>query len=370
VVALYGNASARFDPAHPPYAVFDWDNTCIMNDCEEALFMHQIEHLAFMLTPDELAGILRLNVPPGPFKAVAEYMTQDGGVVTLDDLAYDVEQAYRWLYTEKADGKSLAEIHSSPQFHAFRAKLYFMYEAICATHPIEIGYQWIIAFFANMTPAQLQALAAASNARGLGDGLRKVTYASPRSLPGRAGVIAVSHFHGLRVNEDMRALMHTLRANGIDVFVSTASLDDVVRTFASDPDVGFAVPPENVIGLRLEISGGKYTPARRSGWHFNWGPGKTMGIRAVLGARGDPLMVFGDSDGDAWMLSDFAGTQLGVIVNRLKGGHIGNLCRKAAASLGDPAARFVMQGRNEHTGIATADERSIKYGTTQRQLLV
>ena len=369
VIEQFGSASISYVPSRRPYVVFDWDNTSIMNDCEEALFMYQIEHLAFQLEPDEFARLLRQDVPEGPFKAAAGYVTRDARPVLMQDLADDISFDYRWLHAAQGKGDSLAQIQTSAQFQDFRAKLYFMYEAICDTHPLDIGYKWIITFFTNMRPQQLQALMLESIQHGLGDALRKVRYESPASLPGKAGLVATSFFHGLRINEDIVSLMHTLRANGIDVFVSTASLDDVVRVFASDPNFGYGVAPENVIGLGLEMQDGKYTSTYRKNWHFNWGPGKTIGIRNVLGARGEPLMVFGDSDGDAWMLKDFSTTQVGVIINRLKTGPIGELSARAAGTVGQDAARFVLQGRNEHTGLTMPDEHSLKYGQSKNKLL-
>lgn len=371
VIDQFGSGSKGYDATRRPYVVFDWDNTCIMNDCEEALFMHQISHFNFKLAPEEFAAVLRKGVPPGPFKAEAGHVTVDAKQVKMEDIADDVEADYRWLYAAKQAGDSLDNLWQSEQFKDFRAKLYFMYDAICDSHPIEIGYKWIIYFFANLMPVELQAMAEASNNRALGDGLRKVKYESSRTMPGKAGVVVATHFHGLRIHDEMRSLMHTLRTNGIDVFVSTASLDDVVRVFASHPNYGYGVAPENVIGLRLEMKDGKYTSTYRQGWHFNWGPGKTIGIQNELRSKKgyDPLMVFGDSDGDAWMLRDYTGTQVGVIVNRMKKGEIGIDSQMAAATLGARDARFILQGRDENTGLMLPDEKSIKSGQAERKLL-
>ncbi|MCU6435179.1 haloacid dehalogenase-like hydrolase [Undibacterium sp. Jales W-56] len=371
VIEQFGSSSKTYDQTRRPYVVFDWDNTCIMNDCEEALFMHQINHLSFKLTPVEFAEVLRKGLPGGPFKAEAGHVTVDAKPVKMEDIADDVEADYRSLYAAKQANKSLDDIRQSEIFKDFRAKLYFMYDAICDSYPIEIGYKWVIYFFANMKPAEVQAMAEESNNRALGDGLRKTKYESSREIPGKAGVVVATHFHGLRIHEEMRILMHTFRANGIDVFVSTASLDDVVRVFASHPNYGYGVPPENVIGLRLEMTDGKYTNTYRQGWHFNWGPGKTIGIQNELVSKKgyDPLVVFGDSDGDAWMLRDFKGTQLGVIVNRMKKGEIGVDSQMAATSLGRRDARFILQGRDENTGLMLPDEKSIKYGKVERKLL-
>ena len=372
VLDQHGVKSRQYNPNRRPYAVFDWDNTCIMNDCEEALLMYQINHLQYKMMPDEFVQVMWKDVPKGPF--TSDYTTVEGKPVTMEDLAADVESDYRWLYANYkglAGDKSLEAIQETDQFKDFRAKLYFMYDAICDTHPLEVGYKWIIYFYKNMTPVEMQAMAAASNDHGIGDALRKVAYESPHTLPGKAGVVSDKHFHGIRIHEEIRALMHTLRANGIDVYVSTASLDDVVRVFAGHPNYGYGVPPENVIGMRLEMKDGKYTSDYKSGWHFNYGPGKTVGIRGELESKKGygPLLVFGDSDGDAWMLRDFKDTAAGVIVNRMKKGEIGADSKLAAEQLGNPNARFILQGRDEHTGLMIPDEKSVKYGKTERKLL-
>jgi hypothetical protein len=80
----------------------------------------------------------------------------------------------------------------------------------------------------------------------------------------------------------------------------------VTRVFAGNTKYGYNVPSENVIGLRLAMQDGKYTNVYRKDWHFNWGPGKTVGIQNELVAKKGygPALVLGDSDGDAWMLKD------------------------------------------------------------------
>lgn len=372
VIARYGRGSRGYDGKRKPYAVFDWDNTCIMNDCEEALMLYQIDHLAYKLTPDEFAAVLRQGVPAGPFNK--DYLNVDGKPVLLEDIAADVEADYRFLhaaYSGLAGSQSLDAVRQTEQFKDFRAKLYFMYVAICDSHPIEIGYKWIIYFYANMTPAELQKLAEASNDFNLGDALRKVRYESSRTLPGRAGVVATSHFHGIRISSEIANLMNTLRDNGIDVYVSTASIDDVVRVFAGLPKYGYGVPPENVIGLRLNMRDGRYTSQYRDGWHFNWGPGKTVGIRNELAAKKGygPILVAGDSDGDAWMLKDFADTRISLVVNRLKKGPIGELSQLAAGSRGEAKARYLLQGRDENTGNWQPQEETLKIGATEKKLL-
>ena len=367
-----GSSSAGYNPARKPYAVFDWDNTCIMNDTEESLLLYQADNLLFKLTPAEFAEVLRQGVPEGVFHS--DYTNLDGQPVAMADLAADIDEAYAWLYAHCAalgGSQPLAELRETPQFLDFRAKFYYLYGALCDTYPMEVGYKWIIYFYKNFTPAQLQAMVTDSIAYNLAESLHQAAIPSSVQQPGRAGRVAPVHFYGMRVHAEIVALMAALRANGIDVYVSTASIDDVVRVFATNPLYGYNIPAENVLGLKLEMADGKYTNVYKKDWHFNWGPGKTIGIQNVFVAQKGygPALVFGDSDGDAWMMKDFADTRLGVIINRLQAGVIGQNSRQAVATLGQPNARFLLQGRDEHTGCFNADERTLKYGQTEAQLL-
>jgi hypothetical protein len=106
-----GKASKGYNSSKKPYAVFDWDNTCIMNDCEEALLVYQIDNLAYKLNPQEFAEVLRTGVPNGPFKVEAGYKNVEGKPVLMEDIAADVVADYRWLY---ANYKGFAGAMSEP----------------------------------------------------------------------------------------------------------------------------------------------------------------------------------------------------------------------------------------------------------------
>ena len=372
LIAKHGIASKTYSAKRKPYAVFDWDNTSIMNDCEEALLMYQINNLAFKLTPAEFAAIIRQNVPAGNFSA--DYKNAAGTIVDLDSLCADLDSDYAFLhanYKGLAGSMSLAQITETPQFQDFRSKLYFMYEAVNDTHGVNVGYPWVIYFFANMTVGEVAQLAEASNDINLGMGLSKVKYTSPASLPGKAGVVTTAHFHGIRLCTEVATLMDTFRQNGFDVYVSTASLEHVVGVFASNPKYGYHVPRENVLGLRLEQDGDVLKNAYRKDWPLNWGPGKSAVIkRELVASKGyGPVFVAGDSDGDYDMLRDFQDTELGLIVNRLKKGKIGELSKLAADSIKEAHPRFALQGRQESTGNWLPVETTLKYGKNTPSLV-
>ncbi|WP_343586594.1 HAD family hydrolase [Herbaspirillum sp.] len=372
MLAEHGSMAPGYQSGKRPYAVFDWDNTSIMNDCEEALLMYQINTLSFKLTPAEFAAIIRQNVPPGPFSK--DFKNAAGNVVDLDSICADLDADYAFLhanYKGMAGSKPLEEITATTEFQDFRAKLYYLYEAVNDTHGVNVGYPWVIYFFANMSVAEVSALAEASNDAALGASLTKVKYTSPADRPGKAGVVSVSHFHGIRLCTEIGTMMDALRSNGIDVYVCTASLEDVVAVFATHPKYGYNVPRENIIGLRLERNGERYRNAYLKDWPLTWGPGKTVAIKKELVAKKGygPLFVAGDSDGDYDMLRDFSETQYGLIVNRMKNGKIGELSKLAADQMASVKPRFLLQGRQESTGNWLPVETSIKYGKTAPQLL-
>lgn len=108
--------------------------------------------------------------------------------------------------------------------------------------------------------------------------------------------------------------MHTLQTNG---FVVSASLEDVVAAFATLPKYGYDLPRNHVFGLRLAQDDGRLVARYLEGWPLLHGPGKVELIRRELVSRfgRGPALVFGDSDGDFNMLSEFEDTEVGLIVN-------------------------------------------------------
>jgi hypothetical protein len=181
----------------------------------------------------------------------------------------------------------------------------------------------------------------------------------------------VVHRRGLRITDEIAVLMHTLRRNGLEVFVVSASLEDVVAAFATLPKYGYCLPRNHVFGLRLANDEGRLTPRYVQEWPLLHGSGKVELIRRELLSRygRGPALVFGDSDGDFNMLTEFEDIEVELIVNRLKGGNIGSLCRKAVESRGKPNARFLLQGRNDAIGLWQAAQSSWQLNEDEDRLL-
>lgn len=367
-----GVNSPSYNAAKKPYAVFDWDNTSIMHDTQEALFVYQIHHLAYKLTPEEFGKAIRTNVPEGPFSE--GYKNADGKPVTLDAIATDLVADYTYLYQNYKGlkgTKSLEEVTATEQFADFRAKLYFLYEAINDTHSNSVGYPWVLYLFTNMTIDEVHKLAEVSNDASLGMAIQKVTWTSPKALAGKAGVVTASHTTGLRLTSEVANLMNTLRANGIDVYVVSASLEDVVRVFATLPKYGYNLPTENIIGMHLETKDGVIQNKYQPNYPITVGHGKTEVIQSVLEKKygHGPILIAGDSNGDFEMMTELKSVKLALVINRVKGGKIGQQAMKAAEQLGKTNPSVVLQGRDENTGMWIPNETTIKLGKTEPELL-
>ncbi|AMA71495.1 MULTISPECIES: haloacid dehalogenase-like hydrolase [Aneurinibacillus] len=373
LIDQYGIKNPSYNPEKKPYVIFDWDNTSIMHDTEEALFVYQINNLAFKMTPEEFAKVLRANVPAGAFSA--QYKNADGKTITLEAIASDIESDYKYLYDHYKGFKgenSLEDIVKTDEFQDFRSKMLFLYEAIIGTHGSKVGYPWVLQFFTNMTTQEVQKLAEASNDYSLGDAIRKVTWTSPTSLAGNAGVVTATHITGIRLTPEIANLMNTFRSNGIDVYVVSASMEEVVEVFATNPKYGYNLPKENVIGMRLETnSDGKIIPKYKQNWFITVNHGKTEVIQSEIAKKRGygPLFIAGDSDGDYEMMTEFPDTKLVLIINRVKDGNIGKAAARATETANNKQPKFILQGRDENTGMWIPSESTIRLGKSEPELL-
>src|SRR5699024_9013841 len=167
--------------------------------------------------------------------------------------------------------------------------------------------------------------AEASNDYHLGGKRGIVKLVSPETLPGKAGVVEITYKSGLRVLPEISNLMNTFRSNGIDVFVVSASMEEVVEVFATNPKYGYNLPKENVYGSRLKKENNIIKPFYDTNWPFTVHHGKNKVIREEIAINRnglDPIFVAGDSNIDYEMLTGFKELQLGLIINCGQSGDI------------------------------------------------
>lgn len=367
------------------YVVFDFDNTSVINDVEEALLVYQIENLRFAIKPDQLKEVLNTQIPDLE-KAVGKNMEDKD--VTCAQLTADLTADYQWLYENyegfKAGGtRDLTYIHATNQYQDFAAKLRYMYAAIGDTFDASVSYPWVTYLFTGMTPQEVYDLAKESHQYWADYGrYAEETWTSAIETPGEAGVVTVSFRTGLTFTEELVDLYHTIMANEIEVYICSASAIDVIR--AANDTFGYGVPDDHVYAMRNKLKDGVYI----NEYDYDWGgkgkyaqtqaEGKSTVIKNFIAPEYEnqgPLMVFGDSNGDWDMMTDWMeseDTQLGVIFNRYRkpsSDRIWEGCQEAAENMGKADARFVLQGRDENQGQLRPSEKSILLGEKEEVLV-
>lgn len=373
MIAQYGKSSPNYNPAKPPYAVFDWDNTSIFLDIQEAVLIYQLEHLDFGMTPSQFDKAIRMGITSKDFSK--DYNNAAGKSVNINRIAPDIVSSYTWLYNNykglKGD-KSLDEVKKNPNYSNFVTKVRYLYEAIGDTFDHSVSYPWVTYLFTGLTETQVRRLTSETIDWQLNQPVESVKWTSPTSIPGKAGVVSISWKNGVRLVPEMQNLYQTLRDAGFDVWVCSASFVDVIKEFSSNPRYGYNNPVNRVMAMELERDAkGTIQMKFRNGYDQTQGKGKTKTIERFLVSKYGygPTFVAGDSEGDQNMMQDFPDTKQVLIINRLRGNDIGALSKTAAETYGQSNAKYLLQGRDDNKGVFVKSQLHYKLGTTEGKVL-
>ncbi|MGG2464512.1 haloacid dehalogenase-like hydrolase [Streptomyces sp. RGM 3693] len=237
------------------YAVFDADNTTYRNDLEEAL-------LPFL----ERKGVLTRQTMAPSLK-----------VIPFKDTATHKESLYSY------------------------------YNRLCEVDD-QVCYPWAAQIFSGFTLKQL---------KGYVDEL--LAYRKP--IPAEYyenGKLTKTEVQAPRFYRGMQELYKALRRHGVEVYVVSAASEDLVRMVLSDPQYGYDVKPENVIGVsmllknrktgevtssRKEIAAGHFDPAKLADreltptlWApLTWYEGKPAAINTYIDEWKKPILAAGDT---------------------------------------------------------------------------
>ncbi|WP_080899344.1 phosphorylcholine phosphatase [Pseudomonas amygdali] len=247
------------------YAVFDMDNTTYRYDLEEALL---------------------------PFLEMK-------GVLTRDNL----DPSLKLIPFKNTNGQKKESLSS-------------YYHRLCALDNM-VCYPWAAQVYSGFTLAQL---------KGYVDEM--MAYDRPiTTFHYKAdGNVEVGEVNVPRPYAGQQELYRKLMENGIEVYVVSAAHEELIRMVASDPQYGYGVKPENVIGvttllrdpgsgtlttarkqiaegrydsdanLKLQVSPYLWTPA-------TWYAGKPAAISTYINQWKKPILVAGDTpDSDGPML--------------------------------------------------------------------
>lgn len=365
LISIHGNTSPTYNEYLRPYAVFDCDNTTVINDIQETLLIFQLENLIFKIDPTEFEDILSTGI----------HSTDN---TKLSALISDCSHDYTYLHSNyigfnSGGVKSLEQIQLTDAYLDFIVKLRFLYSHIYDTFGASSCYRWITYLFTGMTPQEVQSLAKKSFDYWLStDKFEVATRTSPLSHPGDAGVVTISYKSGLALVQEMQDLYKTLMANGIDVYVCSASFRDVVLALICDDKYGYCCEPDKVYGMRLETDiHGIFINKFDENFPETHGNGKVDTINTYIRPRqgnADPILVAGDSIGDLEMLTSFPNLKLGLIINCVCQNHFSALCRQAVSAENNENSRYVLQGRDENIGMFRPSQKSILISKISEQL--
>lgn len=219
-------------PADSPYAVFDFDNTSCIFDVEEQLAVYQLEVMAFAIQPDELKTVLLTGLAD-PDRDLTHFGYGRG---SLNDWADDISAAYGKLWEKYGpfaaggvDDEKRAEMQADPFWKEFSAKMRALYSLIYDAQSSDIAYPWVTYWFTGMTEEEIYGLAKEAFAVYKDVDTSVVTWTSPETIQSKTGIVSYEWTSGIQVTENIRELWRALDANGIDVWVCSASCTGAIR---------------------------------------------------------------------------------------------------------------------------------------------
>jgi phosphoserine phosphatase len=289
----HGCERESYDPAQRPLALFDWDNTVLKGDIGDAITFHLISNDKVLQPPDQ------------DWRRTSGYLT-DAAAVALTAACGTEVPAGKPLPTRTnlACADEILSIYIDGQTRDGEA-------AFAGHHHrrLEPTYAWTAQLMAGHTHAEIEQMA------------REVAAMHLAAPIGTTQVVGTRTVNGwLRIYGQVADLIKAARSRGYDVWVITASPNDVVRAVA--PRVG--VEPGRVIGIRsVTDAAGKLTYAFEGCGPVSDGQqsmityieGKRCWINkvifgdntaAAIERRRDPRQVFaaGDSDTDIDFMRD------------------------------------------------------------------
>jgi phosphoserine phosphatase len=308
-------------------AAFDFDNTTLFHDLGEAVMRLQLEELSLALSlqalerllPEEVGGITTLHTG-----------------ASLTDAKADILAAYDEVLGARARGDDPL---GSDAHHELRAKVAWLYGALEDTPGIgaRYAYPFLTRWLGGLTRSAARALAVRAASVGEREPIAFTSWQS--AARGRLGQVSVRLRTGLRAVPEMRELMHALAGAGVEVFVISASQEQLVE--GALEAFAYPVPQERVFGMRLEEERGVMLPVSVDAARHpaTYREGKREIIERFLPAP--PCLVAGDSDTDLEMLTGFEQTRVRLLIRRDVQGAVRAL---------DDDERTLLQGRDEPGG--------------------
>ncbi|MGL6064615.1 MAG: hypothetical protein ACRC0S_05985 [Fusobacteriaceae bacterium] len=331
------------------YVVFDWDNTSIVNDIEEALFIYMLENIEFRIEPELFLQLIKKDIPTDNFNN--KFNNSEGKPVNINMIEKDIISDYKYIYNnyEKLKGNcSLEEIKISLEYKDFIVKMKYLYDAIVETFEYEKWYLWISTFFTGLNELEMKKIVEKSNEWSLNNSIHSIELKSPINLSGEAGILTAKFVRGIKLIKEQQDLYRTLTENGIDVYICSASNRIVLEDIAVNKKYEYGISRDNLYGMELKKDKeNKILPILDEDNFFpTYGKGKFNTIKKISQKyKGkEPIIVVGDSCGDYEMLANFKDLKLGIIIEGEKSYKLENKLKE------EKIKNIYLQRKDKETG--------------------
>ncbi|MCP1242472.1 lipoprotein pyruvate-formate lyase [Acetobacter lambici] len=368
LINAHGHYSDTYNGNAPPYVVMDWNNTAIVGDVQQTLFVFMLEHFCFLMPAQKFRKLIHVHASTHPLPA--PFANMAGQPVTFPDLVTDIVEDYSALaarYGHMPHPIAREELQDNPAMLAFRARMAFCHQAVAALHGPDAAQQWMIRLVAEQTQTDVIALSRAANEWCLGASITNQKWVCPSSRPGKAGPVQADMTQMLRLTPEMGNLLQILQEHGIDPIICSSALEDLVALFATSAEYGYNLRHEHVFGARLVEHKGVMEPTEAPHYPFPAGAGKTELIRVHFEQKRKqpPLMIFAGESSSADLLRSFPDTSLCCLINRKQSDDMEVFLREAAKPTGaSTPRRLYLQGRDENTGEWRPHATSLLLGST------
>ncbi|PBP28531.1 phosphorylcholine phosphatase [Diplocarpon rosae] len=192
---------------------------------------------------------------------------------------------------------------------------YSYYRRLCAMDAM-ICYPWAAQIFSGLTLRQLKVYV---------DEIFALTQPIPTTY-WDGDVVVPTEMHTPQIFRGLIRIVRRLEENGVEVYIVSASNEELVRMVVSDPRYGYNIKPQNVLGVstllknvetgelttsRKQITAGNYDMTANLDLQFGsylwtpttWYAGKWAAIQTYINAWRKPMMAGGDTPGsDTFML--------------------------------------------------------------------
>ena len=132
------------------YAIFDYDNTTVLQDVELACTAWQIENLRFKFTPDQVVAIFATSIPDTDKPLTGIDAEGISSAMLISDIADDyasMMDAAGVPYGWELSAEQLAELQTMPEFLDLRAKIWCLYEGLFFTFSYHESFPVLMGMF-------------------------------------------------------------------------------------------------------------------------------------------------------------------------------------------------------------------------------